>query len=447
MTSWVSCFLASNQSLFKVPDYLTNDFPGKVFSVVSSPPEIPTPWGFPTQLNLGIWSSNPSIAVVPNLTFQTNATLFPFRPQPAHAADRPLWQQDVVKSAFCHPESESKKTLLATTPLSQSQSALQEKPVSREVSKATLPQQILQVMQNLLSWRLRVEPVKTLASSVEVIATHSWEQAGDKQNSDKKLVKRGLWRYSQLLANRVTAGSTHKNKEQFQVWVNGRLIAQLPNPQQAELMAQRLKQFLSNPSDPYLNASPVEPALIEGQPAVKVGDRLLFQVDDALAKKLDRNPELLVIKWANNFRIALGKTPLKLAEAQKQLYNLVETSKKFAGKASWYGPNFHGRATATGETYDQHELTAAHPSLPFDTYLKVKNLQNGESVVVRINDRGPYVSNRTLDLSREAARCIKGEKAGIMRIEAVVMQQPSAQSGEYLVRNEDSTTPTYSAPP
>jgi rare lipoprotein A len=91
--------------------------------------------------------------------------------------------------------------------------------------------------------------------------------------------------------------------------------------------------------------------------------------------------------------------------------------------------------TATGETYNQHEFTAAHPSLPFDTYLKVKNRENGDSVIVRINDRGPYISDRSLDLSREAARCLNSEKAGILRFEAVIMQPSSAQSEQYFITN------------
>jgi rare lipoprotein A len=116
------------------------------------------------------------------------------------------------------------------------------------------------------------------------------------------------------------------------------------------------------------------------------------------------------------------------------MHNLVETPRKFEGQASWYGDQFHGRLTATGETYNQHELTAAHPSLPFNTYLKVRNLDNGNAVIVRVNDRGPYVPNRVLDLSREAARCIDGEKAGVVPIEAVVMQPPSERK-EYWVKN------------
>jgi rare lipoprotein A len=163
---------------------------------------------------------------------------------------------------------------------------------------------------------------------------------------------------------------------------------------------------------------------------VKVGDRVLFKVDDTLARDLERNGELLAIEWTNNLRTALGKEPLKLVEAQKRLYNLVETPRTFKGEASWYGSHFHGRLTATGETYNQHELTAAHPSLPFDTYLKVRNLKSGNSVIVRINDRGPFLpdKNRNLDLSREAARWIGSEKAGIIPFEAVIMQPPSAQS-------------------
>lgn len=74
--------------------------------------------------------------------------------------------------------------------------------------------------------------------------------------------------------------------------------------------------------------------------------------------------------------------------------------------ASWYGPNFHGRRTANGERYDMHELTAAHPSLPFGTRVAVTNMDNGRRVVVRINDRGPFKKQRIVDLSYAAAGAI-----------------------------------------
>jgi rare lipoprotein A len=72
-------------------------------------------------------------------------------------------------------------------------------------------------------------------------------------------------------------------------------------------------------------------------------------------------------------------------------------------RASWYGPKFHGKITANGEIYDQMALTAAHKSLKFGTLLKVTNPKNGKSVIVRINDRGPYIPGRHLDLSKAAA--------------------------------------------
>ena len=73
------------------------------------------------------------------------------------------------------------------------------------------------------------------------------------------------------------------------------------------------------------------------------------------------------------------------------------------GRVSWYGPGFHGRTTANGEIFDTHQLTMAHRSLPFGSEVRVTNLENGRSVVLRVNDRGPYVRGRIADLSRAAA--------------------------------------------
>lgn len=96
------------------------------------------------------------------------------------------------------------------------------------------------------------------------------------------------------------------------------------------------------------------------------------------------------------------------------------------GIASWYGPTFHGKSTANGETYDQNELTAAHKTLPFNTVVKVTNLHNGKSVTVRINDRGPYAGNRVIDLSRAAAAEIDmiGPGTAQVRLELVSSEVP-----------------------
>ena len=94
-----------------------------------------------------------------------------------------------------------------------------------------------------------------------------------------------------------------------------------------------------------------------------------------------------------------------------------------SGLASWYGPYFHGRLTANCERFNQNELTVAHKSLPFNTYLQVSNVKTQKSVIVRVNDRGPYIPPRSLDLSLVAARCIGGEVAGVIPYKAVIMNK------------------------
>ena len=94
---------------------------------------------------------------------------------------------------------------------------------------------------------------------------------------------------------------------------------------------------------------------------------------------------------------------------------------QISGIASWYGPGFHGNASASGERYNQNDLTAAHRTLPFGTNVRVTNLNNGRSVVVRINDRGPYARNRVIDLSAAAARILGMIQTGIAPVNIEVL--------------------------
>jgi rare lipoprotein A len=94
------------------------------------------------------------------------------------------------------------------------------------------------------------------------------------------------------------------------------------------------------------------------------------------------------------------------------------------GVASWYGFPYHGRRAASGEVYDMEQLTAAHRTLPFQTWLEVTNLSNGKQVDVRINDRGPFVKGRILDLSQAAARDIDMLRAGTTRVRLKVIAPP-----------------------
>jgi rare lipoprotein A len=96
------------------------------------------------------------------------------------------------------------------------------------------------------------------------------------------------------------------------------------------------------------------------------------------------------------------------------------------GLASWYGPQFHGRPTASGEAFDQEAMTAAHPSLPLGTRIEVTVLETGRRTSLRVNDRGPFVDDRILDVSRGAARRLGFLEAGTARVRVRVVESPAA---------------------
>jgi rare lipoprotein A len=97
------------------------------------------------------------------------------------------------------------------------------------------------------------------------------------------------------------------------------------------------------------------------------------------------------------------------------------------GTASWYGEQFQGKQTASGEPYDMRDFTAAHPSLPLGTFVKVTNLRNGKAVVVRINDRGPVVDGRIIDVSYNAARALGFKDRGLQRVR-LDLSQPNTRA-------------------
>ncbi len=109
-------------------------------------------------------------------------------------------------------------------------------------------------------------------------------------------------------------------------------------------------------------------------------------------------------------------------------YYVMDESKGYIEKgiASWYGPNFHGKRTSSGETYDMYAMTAAHKNLPLPTYVKVTNLSNGRNVIVKVNDRGPFHENRIIDLSYTAALKLDIVKSGtgLVEIQAINPDAP-----------------------
>ncbi|MCU0226580.1 MAG: septal ring lytic transglycosylase RlpA family protein [Bryobacterales bacterium] len=110
------------------------------------------------------------------------------------------------------------------------------------------------------------------------------------------------------------------------------------------------------------------------------------------------------------------------------------------GVASWYGNPYHGRRTANGEVYDMERMTAAHPSLPFNLWVRVLNLDNGQQTTVRINDRGPFVKGRIIDLSRAAARAVSMLGPGIAKVRITVIPAPVQEPD--LSRPSPSGSPT-----
>jgi rare lipoprotein A len=102
------------------------------------------------------------------------------------------------------------------------------------------------------------------------------------------------------------------------------------------------------------------------------------------------------------------------------------------GIASWYGQDYHGSQTANGEIYDMESMTAAHKRLPFNTVVGVKNLENGKNAIVRINNRGPYVEGRVIDLSRKAAREIGIITVGLADVELYLIKKGEGEVPEDL---------------
>ncbi|MFO0174471.1 MAG: septal ring lytic transglycosylase RlpA family protein, partial [Aphanizomenon sp.] len=215
-----------------------------------------------------------------------------------------------------------------------------------------------------------------------------------------------------------------KRPPSYEVWVNNSFVARVPDQITAKSLEQRLIQLIRSST---AKPQQLQPGLVDKTPSLMIGNRLLFAIDRKLSDQLGRRGDILAMEWTNNLRIALRAKPLTLVQGQMEMYGLEFSTTKLSGLASWYGGYFHGRLTANGEIYNQDDFTVAHRTLPFNTYLKVTNLENNKSVIVRVNDRGPYIAPRSLDLSRTAARCLDSEHTGVVAYQAVILQQNAPQ--------------------
>ncbi|PSN16717.1 septal ring lytic transglycosylase RlpA family protein [filamentous cyanobacterium CCT1] len=157
------------------------------------------------------------------------------------------------------------------------------------------------------------------------------------------------------------------------------------------------------------------------------GDETLLTVNNkAILPDTTANPGEDALQIANRLRRLVGNAPPLarvegLPEPTPAANQVGVVTSSLTGMASWYGPGFHGRRSASGEMFNQNALTAAHRTLPFGTQVRVTNLSTGQSVVVRINDRGPFGHGRVIDLSSAAAAQIGLRASGVGRVQIDVL--------------------------
>ena len=391
VASWVGCFFPSHQALLKQPRYFAETLPLPIVSEVFDRSQL--------RVSLEQIQSTVSGAVSSRISAAA----------PAASADRaensirPAWLK--VANLLFSPSTEARSIGVIRVSYPQPSVSI----VSNDA--AQIANRSIGMMQNLVwGWRL-IAGLPRVRQSPSVTVNSVLSQGIEDDCGGQSTVP--------CVVMPVSTGSAQRPAATFQVRVKNQVVAEAPNQRQANQIAQQLRQLIS---DPKFEPTQLQPGFDRQTPAGKLGDRVLFTVDSSIAQAWGCHAEVLAIRWVNALRSSLGAEAIALADAQAKMHNLKETESEIQGLASWYGPYFHGRQTATGEIFDQEGLTAAHPSLPFDTYLKVTNLKNGKSVIVRINDRGPYFDNRTLDLSHESARLIDSEQTGVVPISARIMQ-------------------------
>ena len=169
--------------------------------------------------------------------------------------------------------------------------------------------------------------------------------------------------------------------------------------------------LLAEPADPApsLPTAPAPEALLE--PSATAASPLKSRVTDSISRRLLKKPEKPVsVPGAEAVSAPQGVVNEKYrltGEAARELER---------GHASWYGPRFHGRRTASGENYNKYALTAAHKTLPFGTIVRVRSLALGQEVDVRINDRGPFIKGRVIDVSQAAAEALGLMSNGVAQV-------------------------------
>lgn len=181
-------------------------------------------------------------------------------------------------------------------------------------------------------------------------------------------------------------------------------------------IAQNLNKLLY---DKKLRADKIMPAIRNNKYVITLNSDVIMTVDKDLAKAQNTSESDLTLKLTNNLRVALGGKPLNyLSYRPTRSLNSYSSQNSQFGYASWYGPGFQGRHTSNGDVFDMNKYTAAHRTLPLGSSILVTNLDTGRSVMVKVNDRGPFADThkRVIDLSYAAFKKIASISSGVARI-------------------------------
>jgi len=226
--------------------------------------------------------------------------------------------------------------------------------------------------------------------------------------------------------------SKYKDVTGFSVFIRNKEVAHFISPvgvysseARAKILVERLKKFISQKGNPR----DILPGLEKNIAIGSAKNQIMFTVDDEQAKKLAMTPPELAIKWVNNIRVALGAPELvrhNILIASRGLWITPQavpnkSVNQQVGIASWYGGKFEGRRAADGSRFTKHNFTAAHKTLPFGSVVRVTNLKNSKSCLVRITDRGPFIQGRIIDLSKAAAKEIGMLGTGISKVKIEVL--------------------------
>jgi rare lipoprotein A len=191
--------------------------------------------------------------------------------------------------------------------------------------------------------------------------------------------------------------------------------------QRAEELAAKLKDVVG---DNKLDATKLLPGKDGDLASIKIDGNTILKFDSLSSD--NKNALEQSFKMVNSLRSAMGALPipasfLKLTDGSGKDLIAAKGKGTFSGHASWYGPHFHGKMTSDGSRFDQDGMTAAHKTLPFGTKLLVTNRSTGKSCVVEVNDRGPFVGDRVIDLSRGAAKQLNMMSSGVALVDCLVL--------------------------